>query len=191
MKLISLFSLIIILSGCASYRPRQESSGTDVSALPSSKQISAKNSKKAAALAVWDLLNRETISLYFKNVDNGSYLTVVLGNRITEKEIPTGHWELTGFSSKGRTFSSMNTHQKFVFRMSPSSHNYGGSIVVGCPRIASTDYTYLKSMKFFNRYPFSSKQGLCEIVIGNDLASVQEGLRKSRKNKNLALKIGF
>jgi hypothetical protein len=63
--------------------------------------------------------------------------------------------------------------------------------VVGCAKIAPKDLKLLKGMSFFNRYPFSSKGGLCEIVIGNNFAGVKAQLRKAQKFKTLDMVLGF
>lgn len=183
--------MLFFVSSCASYQTHQDTpSETKNSSGKNTKQVVSVKAKKAKSVGVWDVLNRKKISLYFTSIDNGSNLTVILEKGINLKAIPRGHWELTSFSVNGKTYNSMNTTKKFVFRMNPTN-TYAGSVVVGCPTISTNSYNYLKNMKFFNRYPFTSKQGLCEIVVGNDFAKALNSLRKVRKNKNLRLEMGF
>lgn len=151
------------------------------------------NSKKYKQLktgVVWELLNQEEVVLYFKNVDNKTHLNVILKNGLNSRDTSKGHWELTGFSLGGKSFTSMNTTKKFVFKKG-SENVYAGSVLIGCPRVTGTKLSLLKSMRFFNRYSFHSDRNLCELVVGNDLAGVTGRLRKSRKNKNLNLSPGF
>ena len=192
MKFLLLTGLLLI-HGCASYHPRQDTQPrvNTPSKKPESPKAESKKVIKDQSGAVWELLNKNKITLYFKNVDDGSNLNVIIGKGMTQKVLPLGHWELTGFSSEGRTFTSMNTTRKFVFGMKPGALSYAGSIVIGCPKVTNFEFHYLKGMKFFNRYPFSSKSGLCEMIIGNDFAQVSQRLKKVRKNKNLDLVLGF
>lgn len=192
MKSLFIFGFLILFSGCSSFHPQPEVPVENEPASQSPiKKIPKKRALKPTTGAIWELLNRDKLTLYFKSVDTGANLTVILEKGITQKSVPAGHWELTGFVNAGKTYNSMNTSKKFIFRMRKGTNTYAGSIVIGCPKISAQDFQYLKGMKFFNRYPFTSNYGLCEVVIGNDFAEVKNALRKSRKNKNLDFVIGF
>jgi hypothetical protein len=134
---------------------------------------------------------KKQIALQLKNVDDGTNLTVNLTKGLSTTPVPVGHWELTGFEEAGKSFVSMNTSKKFVFSMKQKKNVYAGSIVIGCPKIAPTNFKLLKEMKFFNRYPFSSSTGLCELVVGNNFAKVHSILKKTSKNKKLNIVLGF
>ena len=140
---------------------------------------------------MFELASHRKVQLQFKSLDNGNKLSVIIENGITQKSIPTGHWELTGFENEGVSFLSMNTSKKFVLTVKPKSNVYGGSIVIGCPSIGQDDFKLLKNMKFFNRYPFRSSKSLCELVVGNDFAGVKSSLQKSPNSKKLSLIMGF
>lgn len=141
---------------------------------------------------VWELLDRDQITLQFKNVDDPvNVFTLIIEKGITKNAFPHGHWELTGFEEGGRSFTSMNTTKKFVFRMKPKVNVYAGSLMIGCPTILPADFKLLKKMKFFNRYPFGGTSGLCEMVIGDNFAEVKTALRKSQKSSKLNIVIGF
>src|SRR5205085_82065 len=99
---------------------------------------------------------------------------VILESGISERKVPSGHWELTGFEESGTTYTSMNTSRKFVLTMKKKAKIYAGSIVLGCPKLAPDQLKLLMAMKFFNRYPFSSSEGLCELVIGSNLSGVKK-----------------
>ena len=75
--------------------------------------------------------------------------------------------------------------------MSDKNSTYAGSIVIGCPKIAPSENKLLKPMKFFNRYPFSSSVGLCEVIVGNDFSAVREKVKKIKNTKKLNLILGF
>jgi hypothetical protein len=127
--------------------------------------------------AIFQLLNRGQLSLQLRNIDTGEALTLLLEGELSERKVPKGHWELAGFEDSGKSFVSMNTSKKFIFQMKPSKSIYAGSIVVGCPRVQSKDLKLLMSMRFFNRYPFSSSDGLCEVIVGDNFNRIKK-LRK-------------
>lgn len=141
--------------------------------------------------ALWEVVNLDRLALQLRNVDEGTALTVNLQRGLSTTPMPPGHWELTGFEDNGISYLSMNVSKKFVFTMESKKNVYAGSIVVRCPKLDPSDLKLLKEMKFFNRYPFSSAQGLCELVVGNNFARVRSTLKKSFKNKRLNLTLGF
>lgn len=182
--------LALFLTGCASYHTKSKVIKPKVVA---PKKATSSIQEKPVALvgpayfALWEVLGSLPVSLQLTNVDDGTRLTVILEKGLSLREVPPGHWELTGFEKDGRSFVSMNTSKKFVFRMQPRRNVYAGSIVIGCPKIYSGDLKLLRRMKFFNRYPFSSSLGLCELVIGNDFVKVRSELGKVSKSKKLKL----
>lgn len=133
--------------------------------------------------AIWELISHYSMTLRLQNVDDGTSLQVIIENGISERPIPAGHWELAGFEESGKSYFSMNTTRKFIFTMKKKSQVYAGSIILGCPKLQPHQYKLLKKMKFFNRYPFSSSDGLCELVIGNDY----NGIKKELKLKKLIM----
>lgn len=186
--------MALFITGCASYHTKAPAKPKPAVHKPQLKIPSPKldkTSKTSATGAVWEYLSGDKLTLQFKNIDNGSNLTVIIEKGISERTVEAGHWELTGFEKKGTSYVSMNTSKKFVFRMSDKNNVYAGSIVIGCPQITSGDNKHLKRMKFFNRYPFSTSSGLCEVIVGNDFIGVREKLKKMRKNKKLNLILGF
>ena len=171
--------LLFFLHGCASFHTK----GPETSEAQKPRAGGPDKAKEAISRngGVWELLTGKQLTLQFKEVDSGNNLTIIIDEGISERPVPAGHWELTGFEENGHSFVSMNTSKKFIFTMKGKSSVYAGSIVIGCPRLQSSQFKLLKKMKFFNRYPFSSSQGLCELVIGNDLS----GVRTAGKFKKL------
>lgn len=182
-------ALLALLPGCASYHTKTTAKTTQKSPV---KHGESKASNPFEGPGVyWELFSGAPLSLQLKNVDSGARLTVILDKGLSLKNVPAGHWELTGFEEKGKSFVSMNISKKFVFRVKPKSNVYAGSILVGCPKINPSDFKLLREMKFFDRYPFSSASGICEMVVGNDFAGVRKYLRKATDNKKLNLIMGF
>ena len=141
--------------------------------------------------AVWYSFSETQVALYLKNIDNGEARTMILQKGMSTLPLDEGHWELAGFEENGNSFTSMNTSKKFVFRVKPGANVYAGSLIIGCPKVSQADFKYLKAMRYFDRYPFSSTTKLCEMIIGNDFAFVRNQLRKTQKNKGLKLQMGF
>lgn len=188
------FTLIFLVffTSCALLKSTEPVRSTPPGSRPPLKIPAPKVEKVASGTtAYWELLSNKKLSLQFKSLDDGSNLTVIIEKGISDREVSPGHWELTGFEVKGKSYLSMNTSKKFVFRMSEKNSVYAGSIVIGCPKISSSENKHLMKMKFFNRYPFSSSSGLCELVVGNDFNGVREKVKKSRKSKKLNLILGF
>jgi hypothetical protein len=191
MKFLFLSIIYVIFTGCASqHREAVHVRTQPKSVQPKPQEVKTQKPSPSKG-AVWELLTGEQVTLQLKNVDNGKNLTVIIEKGISVRTVPGGHWELTGFEENGHSYTSMNISKKFVFRMKPRANVYAGSIVIGCPKIAPDDFILLKQMKFFNRYPFSSSEGLCEMVIGNDFAGVRSEYKKIQKNKQLNLILGF
>lgn len=192
MRFLSFTAIFLfILSGCASYRTKEPAQGQPKAASVKKDAPEIEKGVPPSSGALWEILGEEQLALQLKNVDDGSNLTVNLAKGLSTTPVPAGHWELTGFEEGGKSFVSMNTSKKFVFSMKQKKNVYAGSIVIGCPKIAPTNFKLLKEMKFFNRYPFSSSTGLCELVVGNNFAKVQSILKKTSKNKKLNLVLGF
>lgn len=183
--------LLVFLTSCASYRTKEPAPVIPKTTQPKHTVTITPGMVPPSEGALWEVLNSEQVSLQLKNVDNGKNLTVILGRGLSTSPVPAGHWEITGFEENGKTFFAMNISKKFVFLMKAKNNVYAGSIVIGCPQIASTDLKLLKEMNFYNRYPFSSASGLCEMVIGDNFARVRSILKKSSKNKKLKLVMGF
>jgi hypothetical protein len=180
----SVIYICLLLAGCASLP--QKDARPDVVV---KKKTEVKSVPSVQSGAVWELIDSDKVTLQLKNIDNSTNLSVILDRGINHRVIPAGHWELRGFERKGKSFQSMNTSKKFVFKIGRKENVYVGSVTIGCPKLSSLKP--LIKMKFFNRYPFSSTTGLCEMVIGDNFQSVQKELRKSRKNNDLNLQMGL
>jgi hypothetical protein len=187
MKFLLIFFLSAFYIGCTVRRnsvPVEEKTTSK----PPAEETSSSNISKGV---MWDLLTGEQITLQLKNLDDGSKLSVTVSSGVSVHQIKPGHWELTGYEENGRSYTSMNTSKKFIIRIRSKGLVYAGSIIVRCPSITTKDFKLLKSMKFFNRYPFSGNIGLCEMVVGNDLSNVRMKLKNKSKLKKLNIGMGF
>lgn len=187
LPLVVLGLLLVLVTSCSHLNFGGPTSKTEVKTPVGAKRVVA----PVAPTAVWYLATHDKVTLYLKNLDNGMPMTVILERGLNQFPIPVGHWELSGFEEGGNSFTSMNTSKKFVFRARPRAHTYAGSIVIGCPKVGPGDFKYLKSMRFFNRYPFSSSSRLCEIIVGNDYKAVKLDYQKRPESRGLPLTLGF
>lgn len=178
----------VILSGCTHLNLGNKSSEATK---PVEKSSVTQEPQLTGPTAIWYLYSHDQVTLYLKNLDDGTPATMIIQKGLTRLPLPVGHWQVTGFEEGGESFTSMNTSKKFVFRVKPKANTYAGSIVIGCPKVGAEDFKHLKSMRFFNRYPFSSSTHLCEMIIGNDFAMVRSEFRKTQKTKGLSLTLGF
>jgi hypothetical protein len=186
MKTLFFLSILcLISSGCSTISMKSPTKSSSTTG------YDKKKSDIYEHVTIFELVSKQRVQLQFKSLDNGNNLSVIIENGISQKTIPVGHWELTGYESDGISFLSMNTSKKFVLTVKPKSNIYAGSIVIGCPSIGPDDFKLLKNMKFFNRYPFRSTSNLCELVVGNDFAGVKSNLQKSQNFKKLNLVMGF
>lgn len=141
--------------------------------------------------AVWYLTNANRLSLHLRNLSSKSKEIVVLEKAINQKTLKEGQWEIVAIDFNKRIYQSEASSPKFVFNIQKNSFSYAGSLVIGCPKVSSDNFSYLKSMAFFNRYFFRSKSRVCEIIIGNDRDPVRRELQNIYDNKYLKLHLGF
>lgn len=183
--------LTVVFTGCASFNLEPEKPATTPRVERAGQKTPPVTKSTSSTTAVWYLFAEGQVTLYLKNLDDGMAASMIIQKGLTALPLEKGHWELTGFEEDGNSFTSMNTSKKFVFRVRPGTNVYAGSIVIGCPKVPSSEFKYLKAMRYFDRYPFSSSEKLCEMIVGNDFAFVRNQLRKLRKNKKLKLIMGF
>lgn len=187
--LITYFFLGYFISGCALFKQNVQEVRAPV--VSTKKGLSKPDSQKVKSAAVYEFIGEGNFVFEFKNLDTDLSHSLVAKAGVLVNEIPQGHWELVGYTDGKNTFASMNTSKKFVFRIKPKTQTYIGSFLLGCPSINNHDFKRLKQMKFFNRYPFSSDVGLCELVVGSDFVGVSRSLKKSKKINKLNLVLGF
>ncbi len=105
--------------------------------------------------------------------------------------LPSGEWWIKGFKFQGKTYEAMNTSQRATFRVHKNGYSYAGALLVQCPKVGQEHFEELKLMKFFNRYSFSSNQGLCEMVLGNDYDLIKDAWKSPASMKGSRLLLGL
>lgn len=180
MKKSFVFTLILlILAACAT--PKQKGNiprpGTSIS------KKSTDNSSPIRSGVLWDLMNAEArVRIVLLNLDNQKETQIDLQYGITTYDLPEGTWQMMGFTLNGKKYETLLSSQNFVFKAIKDKTVYAGSLVFQCPRVGSKYNILLKNHKFFNRYPFKNQKGLCELIVGNDFATIQKILPKAPKS---------
>jgi hypothetical protein len=173
-------TLFFLLSGCAQMPPGETDSSVQ------------KPSPDRPINTVIVNLESEKITLHFKHLDGHENHSLVLPAGLSKWTMRPGHWELSALEKRGRSYTANLSSKKFVLSVPKKNVSYAGSILMGCPKLETKDFSSLKRMGFFNRYSMRSEaHGICEFVVGNDFASVKNELGKSSETKTLKLIMGF
>lgn len=136
--------------------------------------VQTKTKKRMARKRIiFELVKDARIELFFKSLDDGSKTRVLLEKGINYRKVPAGDWELSGFMVKQKKFSLIGQSKKFVLRIRPNKEIYAGSYLLGCPVLEQERSSYLKKFSFFNRYHYSYKTNICEMVIGDNLRELK------------------
>ena len=176
MKKSFVFTLILlILVACATEKPKRNNSRA---ATP----IILKKTQEIHGV-LWDLLNIEAkVKVTVLNLDNQKEMQLDLQYGVMTYELPPGTWQMMGFTLNGKKYETLLSSQNFVFKAIKDKTVYAGSLVFQCPRVGPKYNILLKNHKFFNRYPFKNQKGLCELIVGNDFATIQKIFPKAQKS---------
>jgi hypothetical protein len=177
-KVFFLITLLFLVS-CATQKPHPLPTGLHT------QNPSAEN------LVVWHLIDPLELELKLFNLDAKKSEVIDVKTALSKISLGPGLWQIEGFKLKGKHYKILNTSDKFVFRLKEKSVTYAGSIVIKCPRIGSGHNVELKSMSFFNRYHFKSKNGLCEMIVGNKFEAVKRAYQEIEKSPSSPLIQGF
>lgn len=181
MKFHSVFSVVLLIGllvGCATQvRPIYSPAKREREPVVQSKSI--KNPSKPDSQALFQWLSPLGVQLLVQNLKTKEISTLLIEDSLFIISLEPGDWQIDGFILNDQKFHLMNTSQKFVFNIKKNKTTYAGSIVVQCPKIGEDYFPTLKKMKFFNRYYFSSNEGLCEMVVGNDYKGVKRSYSKT------------
>lgn len=190
MKNTVLFSLILlILIGCA-HRKVDEPTPS----LPdSSKAYPAvtKSKSRAQSQAIFHVVEPLGVHLILLNMDKNTEETVYVDKTLTAAALVPGFWQVSGFILNGKRYKMMNTSKHFIFHLKKKEATYVGSYIFQCPKVNKSHMASMKKMSFFNRYPFSSVQRLCEMVVGHDFQNVDRVYREMEKRQQVPLSLGF
>lgn len=140
----------------------------------------------------WRLINRDQITL---NVQSLGPKPRTITLKMTEENfyhfLPSGDWQIQSFIIEGKNYSSMNSAQNPGFKVFKNSFSYAGALIIDCPKVGQEFFDDLKLMKFFNRYTFSSKDSLCELIVGNDFDLVKDAWVSPKNSKTPKLLLGL
>ncbi len=184
-KAILLLTLII-LGSCAHKKTEPHPQST-------THTPSVQNDKKSQGdtMAIFHVVDPLGVELVLTNLENQKEEIVLMDKTLSQLELKPAHYQVTGFILAGKTYKLMNTTQKFIFQIKKKKITYVGSYIFQCPKVNHQHLSEMKKMNFFNRYPFSSSQGLCEMVVGSDYKNVNRVWLELGKEKHRPLSLGF
>ena len=186
MKNTVLFALtLLILVGCAHKKADQ---GASVPAAP-------KDEKKIPTIdktgAIFHVIEPLGVKLVLTKVESKKEEVVLMDKTLSQLKLAPGYWKVSGFIMGESRYKIMNTSKQFIFRIKKNKMTYVGSYIFQCPKVNHTHVEEMKKMSFFNRYPFSSNQRLCELVVGSDFENVNRVWVELDKSQHLPLSLGF
>lgn len=140
--------------------------------------------------AVWYLAYPAAVEIHLEH-EKGQKEILQLVETLSEISLLPGSWQVRGLSVEGKFFEPLATGAKFNFQIQKDSPSYLGSYFVECPRLKRDNLRSVKKMEFFNRFPFTSIHGTCELVVGNDLRRVRRAWSTLTKLPAKRLNLGF
>lgn len=141
--------------------------------------------------AIFHVIEPLGVKLVLLNVDKQIEETVLMDKTLSQLDLTPGFWQVSGFFLKGKFYKIMNTGKQFIFHLKKNEITYVGSYIFQCPKVNQTYLSEMKKMNFFNRYPFSSKKRLCELVVGSDFENVNRVWVEMDQEKHRPLSLGF
>jgi hypothetical protein len=188
MKNIVLLGLTIFVIVSCSHREKAPDSQVRPVSSTENKKILKTPGKTRAVFHIIEPLNVE-IALF--NIETKREETVLVDKTLSQLELGPGHWQVRGFILAGTRYNITNSAKQFIFKLKKDKMTYVGSYIFQCPKVNQTYLKDMKKMSFFNRYPFSSKNSLCEVVVGSDFKKVNKVWVALDKEKHQALSLGF
>jgi hypothetical protein len=186
MKNSVLFALtLLILASCALKKADQ--SAPSAPAAPETK----KSAPVIKTGAIFHVIEPLGVSLILTKVESNKEQIVLMDKTLSQLALKPGFWKVTGFILNETRYKIMNTTKQFIFRIKKNKMTYVGSYIFQCPKVNQIHLEEMKKMSFFNRYPFSSKQRLCELVVGSDFDNVNRVWVELDKSQHLPLSLGF
>lgn len=181
--------LFLIINGCA-LRKVERGSQPAPSKHASSSADKKGTVKESQTRAVFHVIEPLGVKLVLINMDKNIEEIVLMDKTLSSLKLSPGFWQVTGFILKGKRYKKMNTTKQFIFQVKKNKHTYVGSYIFQCPKVNQSHLREMKKMNFFNRYPYSSSQKLCELVVGSDFANVNRVWMNVEKAKH-PLSLGF
>lgn len=188
MKNKVLLTLILLILGACTHRKTESSHSTTPSSTEKPKIF--RPQKAPLTSGVFHIIHPERVELVLQNLGTKKVKKLIFNDSLSQIELAPGHWQVNGFSINGQDFEQMNTSKKFIFQIKTKKTTYAGSYIFQCPKVTGEYLREMKKMTFFNRYPFRSKTGLCELVVGSAYDIVNKVWVESDK-EHRALNLGF
>lgn len=179
--ILSLF--ILFLGGCSHQKTESTPISTETPKI-------FRPARAPLTSGVFHIIHPVDVEISFQNVETKKIKKLIFKDALSQVEMPAGHWQVNGFSIGGQSFELMNTSKKFIFLIKTKKTTYAGSYIFQCPKVSGEYLREMKKMTFFNRYPFRSKTGLCELVVGSAYDIVNKVWVESDK-EHRALNLGF
>lgn len=186
MKNTVLFTLtLLILASCAHKKAEH---GAPSTSAPAEAKKSTPVIKTGAIFHVIEPLG---VKLILTKVEGKKEEIVLMDKTLSQLALKPGFWKVSGFILNDARYKIMNTSKQFIFRIKKNKMTYVGSYIFQCPKVNQIHVEEMKKMSFFNRYPYSSKQRLCELVVGSDFDNVNRVWLELDKSQHLPLSLGF
>lgn len=150
-----------------------------------------KTKPKIKSGAIFHVVGPLGVKLVLINVEKHKEEIFLMDKTLSQLDLPPGFWQISGFILNGKRHKIMNNSKKFIFHLKKDEMTYAGSYIFQCPKVDHTHIGEMKKMSFFNRYPFSSETGVCELVVGSDFINVNRVWKELDKDQHRSLKLGF
>lgn len=186
-KAILLLTLLI-LGSCAHKKTEH---GTPMTSQSPSVESDKKSRELGDTRAVFHVVGPLGVELVLTNLENRKEEKVMMDKTLSQLDLKPGHWQVSGFILEGKLYKLMNTSKQFIFQLKKKKITYVGSYIFQCPKVNHHHTAEMKKMNFFNRYPFSSNQRLCEMVVGSDFENVNRVWLELGSGKHRSLSLGF
>jgi hypothetical protein len=186
MKNTVLFALtLLILASCALKK-------ADHSAPTAQAPVETKKSTPVSKTgAIFHVIEPLGVKLILTKVESKKEEIVLMDKTLSQLTLKPGFWKVSGFILNETRYKIMNTSKQFIFRIKKNKMTYVGSYIFQCPKVNQIHVEEMKKMSFFNRYPYSSKKSLCELVVGSDFDNVNRVWLELDKSQHLPLSLGF
>lgn len=172
---------------------------TEKKPLPSAKKATSvvkktppkpRSGKGLQGNAVWYLSYPEVVEIHLQH-EKGKKELIRIETKLSDLNLLPGNWQVRAITVDGKTFEPLVTGSKFNFQVKKNRPAYLGSYFIECPKLRRNNLQAVKRMEFFNRFPFTSIHGTCEMVVGNDLKRVRRAWSSLTKRPESKLSLGF
>lgn len=136
------------------------------------------------------MVHPESAELYLQH-ESGSTELIRVETKLSDINLTPGSWQIIGLVWQGQEYDSLEEGAKFEFTILEKAPSYVGSFVVQCPKVEPENLSEIRKMEFFNRFQFTSPQGTCEMLVGNDIVKVRRAWSKLEKVPPKRLQLAF